>query len=66
MAVEQRATPVSDEQAGEVASQVFQHFKDTKGGVPNWARMMGNREEVLASFAKHMSMVMGAGACRAG
>ena len=61
MAIQQRATPVSDEEANEVASQVFQGFKDKTGKVPNWTRMMANRPEVVANFTKLLSVTMGPG-----
>lgn len=61
MAIEQRVVPVSDDAASDVAAQVFQNFKDKKGSVPNWARVMANRPEVLASFSGLLSVTMGPG-----
>ncbi len=57
----QQATPVSDDDANEVASKIFQKYKDTKGSVPSWARVMANRPEILASFAQLLSVTMGPG-----
>ncbi len=57
----QQVTPVSDEDANEVASKVFQKYKDSKGSVPSWARVMANRPEILANFAQLLSVTMGPG-----
>ena len=61
MAIQQRAVPVLDENANEVAAQVFQGFNDKIGAVPNWVRMMANRPEILANFAGLLSVTMGPG-----
>jgi uncharacterized peroxidase-related enzyme len=57
----QQVTPVSDDDASEVASKIFQKYKDTKGSVPSWARVMANRPEILANFAQLLSVTMGPG-----
>lgn len=61
MAIDQRVTSVSDDAARGAARDIFQHFKDTKGAVPNWARIMANRPEVLESFSTLLSVTMGPG-----
>jgi len=48
------------EEKGE-AVEVFKSFKDKNGMVPNWARVMAHRPEVLAAFAKLLSVTMGPG-----
>lgn len=52
---------IQDDEAQGVAVDVFQNFMDKHGYIPNWARVMANRPEILASFAKHLSMTMGPG-----
>ena len=61
MAIEQRVVPVADEAAGEVEAKVFQNFKDKKGKVPNWVRIMANRPEIMANFVTLLSTTMGPG-----
>lgn len=52
---------IQDEEVEGVAADVFQNFKDKHGMVPNWVRVMANRPEILATFAQHLSVVMGPG-----
>lgn len=52
---------VETDEAVSPAKEVFQHFIDTKGGVPNWARVMANKPEILAAFAGLMMKTMGPG-----
>lgn len=61
MTVIQQVKSVSDDDANEVASKVFQNFIDKKGGVPSWARIMANRPEILAKFVDLFSVTMGPG-----
>jgi len=49
---------VSDEEATGPAVDVFQNLRDKTGGVPNWARVMANRPEILAAFANLLSTSM--------
>lgn len=48
------------EEKGE-AVEVFQDFRDKSDLVPNWARVMAHRPEVLAAFARLLSVTMGPG-----
>jgi uncharacterized peroxidase-related enzyme len=48
------------EEEGE-AVEVFQSFRDKSGMVPNWARVMAHRPEVLTAFTKLLSVTMGPG-----
>ncbi len=48
------------EEKGE-AVEVFQNFRDKGGRVPNWARVMAHRPEVLTAFARLLSVTMGPG-----
>jgi len=50
-----------DELTHEGAKQVFQSFIDSKGFVPNWARVMANDPAVLVAFAGLMKATMGPG-----
>lgn len=59
--MEQYIKPLENEEAQGPAQDVFQHFIDTRGGVPNWARVMGHRPEILAMFSKLMGVTMGPG-----
>jgi len=51
-----------EELSDEGAKKVFQSFIDSKGFVPNWARVMAGRPEVLTAFAGLMKATMGPGA----
>jgi uncharacterized peroxidase-related enzyme len=48
------------EEKGEAVG-VFKGFKDKNGMVPNWARVMAHRPEVLVAFTKLLSVSMGPG-----
>lgn len=52
---------IQDDEAAGVAADVFQNFRDKNGMVPNWARVMANRPEVLGTFAQHLGVTMGPG-----
>ena len=61
MAIQRRVKPLEDEEVNDTASQVYQNYKDKKGAVPEWARVMAHRPEVLAAFSKLLSVTMGPG-----
>ena len=52
---------IGDEEATGPAVEVFGNFQEKLGKVPNWARVMANRPEILAGFAKLLSGIMGPG-----
>lgn len=52
---------VQDDEAQGPAVDVFQRFNDKMGKVPNWARSMANRPEILANFAQLLGTTMGPG-----
>lgn len=53
--------PVSDAEAKAEAIEVFQHFSDTQGAVPAWARVMAHRPAILQAFTHVLSVTMGPG-----
>jgi uncharacterized peroxidase-related enzyme len=52
---------VEDSEATGPATPVFQEFIDTRGSVPEWARVMANRPEILATFYALFKATMGPG-----
>ena len=56
-----RVEIIEDAKAQGDAVQVFQNFMDKQGKVPEWARVMANRPEILAVFAKLVGITMGPG-----
>ncbi|MFC1633109.1 carboxymuconolactone decarboxylase family protein [Patescibacteria group bacterium] len=56
-----RVKVISDKEVQGVAEQVFQQLVDKQGGVPNWARVMANRPEILATFMRLLGTSMGPG-----
>ena len=52
---------VEDTEAAGPAVSIFQEFIDTRGSVPEWARVMANRPEVLATFYELFKATMGPG-----
>ena len=57
----QYVKPITDEEASDVAKQIFQDFIDKKGGVPSWARVMAHRPEILKNFIQLFTTIMGPG-----
>ncbi|NTV22097.1 MAG: carboxymuconolactone decarboxylase family protein [Candidatus Yonathbacteria bacterium] len=52
---------IEDTEAVGVATPVFQEFIDTRGSVPEWARVMAHRPEILATFYALFKATMGPG-----
>lgn len=52
---------ITDQDAKGEAVQVFQNYKDKMGKVPEWARVMAHRPEILAVFSKLVGTTMGPG-----
>ena len=61
MSQNERVKIVADDEASDIARQVFQNFIDKKGGVPSWARVMAHRPEILEIFSQLLSVTMGPG-----
>ena len=49
---------VSDEEAQGKTKEIFQHMKETTGGVPKWMRVMANCEDTLVGFMELFKSLM--------
>jgi len=52
---------IKKEEVNEIALPVYEKFEEETGSVPEWAKVMANRPEILKEFTELFKSVMGKG-----